>query len=75
MGDLDGVSPTTKSGVVGVDLFLDLDGEVVLVPMGGCKVVGVPVGGVAGILVGGIFPMGNRELPSSELGCELPSAG
>ena len=45
--------PLAVSVVAGVDLFLDLDGKVVVVPTGGCKVVRVPADGVAGVVVGG----------------------
>ncbi len=52
MGDLEVVLPLAVSVVAGVDLFLDLDGKVVVVPTGGCKAVGVPADGVTGVVVG-----------------------
>ena len=53
MGDLEVVLPLAVSVVASVDLFLDLDGKVVVVPTGGCKAVRVPADGVTGVVVGG----------------------
>ena len=53
MGNGEVVLPLAVSVVAGVDMFLDLDGKVVVVPTGGCKVVRVPMGGIAGVAVGG----------------------
>ena len=65
MGNGEVVLPLAVSVVAGVDLFLDLDGKVVVVPTGGVagvavggEEVGMPVGGavstggVAGVVVG-----------------------
>ena len=52
MGNGEVVLPLAVSMVASVDLFLDLDGKVVVVPTGGCKVVGIPTGGVPGVVVG-----------------------
>ena len=52
MGNGEVVLPLAVSVVAGVDLFLDLDGKVVVVPTGGCKAVGVPADGVTGVVVG-----------------------
>ena len=67
MGNGEVVLPLAVSVVAGVDMFLDLDGKVVVVPTGGCKAVGIPAGGVAGVSVG------NGELPSPESGCWVSS--
>ena len=53
MGNGEVVLPLAVSVVAGVDLFLDLDGKVVVVPTGGFKAVRIPAGGVAGVVVGG----------------------